>query len=151
MRPPRPLVRLFSQLQASRYRRSGGRRGGTFRGRPVLLLTTTGRRTGRARTTPLVYVRNGDSYVVVGSNAGHDHHPRWRANLLADPRATIQVAGERIPVTARFAEGDEERRLWERLVEHSPGFARYRRMTTRPFPVAVLSPRRDEDAGPAGE
>jgi deazaflavin-dependent oxidoreductase (nitroreductase family) len=143
MAVPHALVRVVSQRQARRYRRSGGRRGGTFRGRPVLLLTTTGRRTGRARTTPLVYVREGDDYVVVGSNAGHDRHPRWRANLLADPRASVQDGDRTIPVTARFAEGDEAQRLWERLAEHSPGFRRYRAMTSRPFPIAVLSPRRE--------
>lgn len=141
MAVPHPVVRLVSRLQARRYRASAGRRGGTFRGRPVLLLTTTGRRTGRARTTPLVFVREGDDYVVVGSNAGHDRQPRWRANLLADPRATVQVGPHTIPVTARFAEGAEAERLWERLAEHSPGFRRYRAMTSRPFPIAVLSPR----------
>lgn len=151
MPPPVPLVRLFSRLQARAYARSGGRRRGTFRDRPVLLLTTTGRRTGRPRTAPLVFIRDGEDLCVVGSFAGHDVQPRWFGNLRADPRATVQIGDERRPVTARFAEGDEYDRLWRRFLDHSPGFRGYRDATGRHFPIAVLSPRDDGVAAGGGE
>lgn len=147
MPPPVALVRAFSKLQARAYRRSGGRRRGTYRDRPILLLTTTGRRSGRPRTAPLVFIREGEAWCVVGSFAGHGVAPRWEGNLRADPRAEVQVGEARVPVTGRFAEGEEYARLWQRFLDHSPGYRDYRAATDRHFPIAVLSPR---DAGAAG-
>jgi deazaflavin-dependent oxidoreductase (nitroreductase family) len=141
MAPPDAVIRGFSRAQAWVYRRSHGRMWARFRGRPVLVLVTTGRRSGRPRATPLVYVTDGEAYVVTASNAGRDHDPGWVHNLRAAPRATVVVGGSEIPCAARFAEGDEAAGLWDRLVAHSPGFADYREQTARPFPVVVLTRR----------
>lgn len=141
MAPPDAVIRGFSRAQAWVFRRSHGRLWTRFRGRPVLVLATTGRRSGRLRATALVFVTDGAAYVVTGSNAGRDEDPAWVRNLRADPRATVILGGSEIPCTARFASGDEAARLWDRLVAHSPGFAAYRGQTMRPFPVVVLTPR----------
>ena len=140
MPPPGAVIRGFSQSQAWVYRRSHGRCWTRFRGREVLLLTTTGRRSRRKRTTPLVFVEHDGSFVVVGSNAGRAHHPGWVHNLRARPEAEVMHGAKRTRCTARFASGPEAADLWKRLVAHSPGFARYREDTDRPFPIAVLTP-----------
>jgi deazaflavin-dependent oxidoreductase (nitroreductase family) len=97
----------------------------TFAAVPALLLTTTGRRTGRPRTTPLLYVPDGDGYVVAGSNWGQPHHPGWALNLRADPRATATVDGRRTAVRASRAGGPERERLWALLVRTWPGYETY--------------------------
>jgi len=94
-------------------------------GLPTLLLTTTGRRSGQPRTQALLYVRDGDAYVVVGSNWGQRHHPAWSANLLAQPRATVTVRGTARPVRAVLATGAERDRLWPLLTEVWPAFDAY--------------------------
>lgn len=94
---------------------------------PSLLLTTTGRRSGRPRHNPLLYVRDGEAYVVVGSNWGQPHQPGWALNLLARPEATIGVRGRRIPVRAERATGAERDRLWRLLVAEWPPYQTYAR------------------------
>jgi deazaflavin-dependent oxidoreductase (nitroreductase family) len=92
---------------------------------PSLLLTTTGRRSGQLRTTPLLYVRDGESFVVIGSNWGQASHPAWSGNLLAHPHATVTVGGRVIPVRATLAEGPERERLRGLLLEMWPAYATY--------------------------
>ncbi|MDW5323961.1 nitroreductase/quinone reductase family protein [Plantactinospora sp. KLBMP9567] len=92
---------------------------------PSLLITTTGRRSGRPRSNPLLYVPDGDAFVVTGSNWGRPEQPAWALNLLADPSATVTVEGTRIPVRARLAEGAERERLWNLLVAEWPAYRTY--------------------------
>jgi len=106
----------------------------------VLLLTTVGRKTGKARVTPVVYIRDGNSYVIVASNSGARRNPGWFANLQANPQATIEVDDMTISVMAHKASAEEKGRLWVRLVEEGPFFEGYRKKTTRDIPVIILQP-----------
>lgn len=142
-RAGRLAQRGFTSAHAALYRRFGLAR--QIGDAPILLLTTTGRRSGRARTVPVMYVP-GDTPVLVASNGGSPSHPSWYFNLLADPRARIEVEGERSEVVARTASGEERGRLWRRAVEIYPSYADYQRRTDRPLPVVVLSPARSEPA-----
>lgn len=92
---------------------------------PSLIITTTGRRSGQPRSNPLLYVPDGDAFVVIGSNWGRQHHPAWALNLLADPTATVTVAGRTVPVRARLATGAERDRLWQLLVTEWPAYRTY--------------------------
>lgn len=108
---------------------------------PSLLLTTTGRRSGQPRSNPLLYVPDGDGYVVTGSNWGQPRHPAWSLNLLADPAAMIQVGGVRVPVRARLATGAERERLWRLVVDEWPPYETYvRRAGGRDIPIFRLEP-----------
>jgi deazaflavin-dependent oxidoreductase (nitroreductase family) len=128
----------FNGQIIEQFRANAGQVGGNFDGAPLLLLHTTGAKTGRERITPVVYLADGDRYVVFGSKAGADTNPDWYHNLLAHPATTIEVGPETVDVTARVAEGDERARLWRRQKEVMPGFAEYERKTSRPIPVVVL-------------
>lgn len=108
---------------------------------PSLILTTTGRRSGQARHNPLLYVRDGDGFVVIGSNWGKTGQPAWSHNLLADPRATVTVGGRHLPVTARLATGAERERLWDKLVAEWPAYETYvKRAGGRDIRVFRLAP-----------
>ncbi|MEV4202481.1 nitroreductase/quinone reductase family protein [Micromonospora globbae] len=108
---------------------------------PSLILTTTGRRSGQPRSTPLLYVRDEDAYVVVGSNWGQPHQPGWSLNLLADPAAEVTVRGRRVPVRAEVVTGPERDRLWQRLVTEWPAYRTYvRRAGDREIRVFRLVP-----------
>lgn len=120
------------------YRRSGGSIGGKMRGAPVLLLTTTGRRSGRAWTTPVMYRSDGNRLVIVASNGGADRPPAWSLNLGADPRATVQIGKESFPVTATVTTAEERERLWPLVVETYGGYAGYEKKTSRQIPVVLL-------------
>jgi deazaflavin-dependent oxidoreductase (nitroreductase family) len=109
-------------------------------GAPVLLLNHRGVKTGRAYTTPLVYTRDGDDYVVIASKGGHPAHPHWYLNLVAEPSATIEVGAETIAVVARVTTGDERARLYAAQAALMPNFAEYAQATTREIPVVVLAP-----------
>jgi deazaflavin-dependent oxidoreductase (nitroreductase family) len=109
---------------------------------PTLLLTTTGRRTGRSRTTALIFGRDGDDYLVVASKDGAPAHPYWYRNLQAGRSAEIQVLAERLPVVARTAGPDEKPRLWRIMTELWPNYHTYQTRTDRDIPVVVLSPKR---------
>lgn len=122
------------------YRASGGRVGGRIWGLSILLLTTSGRRTGKARTTPLCFFRDGEDLVVVASNGGMDWFPSWWLNLSHEPRATVQVGRRRRPVTAREATPEERARLWADLTSIAPGYLRYQERTRRKIPLAILHP-----------
>jgi F420H(2)-dependent quinone reductase len=115
--------------------------GGKFSGKPVLLLTTTGRRSGEPRSTVVLYIADGDNIIVIGSNAGNERPPAWTLNLLAHPDAEVQVRSKRRRVRARVAEGDERAQLWSRMNDHYTGFDNYRARTDRDIKVFVLGPR----------
>jgi deazaflavin-dependent oxidoreductase (nitroreductase family) len=110
-------------------------------GAPVLLLTTTGRKTGAPRTVPVLYLRRGDGFVLVASKAGHDEHPLWFTNLEKTPEALVEVRREKHPVRARVATEEERAALWPELVKMYPAYADYEKRTERRIPVVILEPR----------
>ncbi|MBM7092591.1 nitroreductase family deazaflavin-dependent oxidoreductase [Streptomyces sp. SID9913] len=125
-----------------RYVESDGARGHIWYGKPTLLLTTRGRRSGVLRRTGLIYGEDAGNYVVVGSNGGSDRHPHWYLNALAEPRVRVQVAAETFDAVAREAEGEERDRLWVAMAVIFPQYLSYRKQTGRRIPVVVLEPRR---------
>ena len=114
---------------------------GPFVGRPLLLLTTEGARTGTTRTVPLVYTRDGDRYVVIASKGGSPTHPAWYHNLLAHPVVGIEVGDERFEADASVVGGAERRRLYDQQAAMMPAFAGYELKTTRVIPVIALDRR----------
>ncbi len=121
------------------YRETGGRVGHDWKkGSKTLLLTTVGRRTGEERTTPLIYGRHGDDYVVVASQGGRPEHPAWYLNLLEQPEVDVQVLGERFRARARTATPDERPDLWREMVSRWRHYDEYTRRTDREIPVVVL-------------
>jgi deazaflavin-dependent oxidoreductase (nitroreductase family) len=123
------------------YRATGGRLAGSFRGAPVLLLTTIGRKSGQERTCPLLYLRDGDDYVIVASKGGFPSHPAWFLNLQANPAVTIQAGADTVSVQARVLSGDEKSRVWPRLVQLYADYQSYQDRTDRDIPVVALRPR----------
>lgn len=108
---------------------------------PTLMLTTIGRKSGRPRTSPLVYISAGEDLVVVGSNFGQQHHPAWSANLLANPSAEVQIAEQRRRVVARLATPEEKARFWPEFLEVWPAYQRYAERSGRDLRMFLLSPR----------
>ena len=106
----------------------------------MLLLTTTGRKTGKRRTTPLLYAPAGDGYVVIASKGGAPHDPLWYRNLESHPAAEVQVGRETVPVRARDAEGEERERLWRAIADLYAGYDEYAKKTSRTIPVVLLEP-----------
>ena len=136
------LLRWFLAFHVAMYRLLGGRVVGRFGKATMLLLTTTGRRSGQRRTMPLIYQRDGEDFVLIASNGGRPRHPAWWFNLQANPQATIEVGRERLEVTARAATRDEKPRLWSLMTAVYPGYDGYQQKTTRVIDVVVLTPRR---------
>jgi deazaflavin-dependent oxidoreductase (nitroreductase family) len=134
----RTTLKIVGTLHRLLYRWSAGRVGGTLRGGPVLLLTTTGRTTGRAHTWPLCYLVAGDELVVVASARGAPSHPAWYLNLQADGRVSVQRGGRTQMMVARTVHGAERARLWERVVQQYSVCAAYQRQTGREMPVVLL-------------
>lgn len=125
------------------YEKTGGRIGGRLPGgKRFLLLTTVGRKTGKRRVLPLLYVADGDRFVVAGSNAGDARPPAWWLNLQAQPTARVQADTEQLEVEAREAEGEEAARLWQKLESVYGSFPEYRQRSGRAIPVVVLEPSR---------
>ena len=122
------------------YNVSGGRIGGKMDKVPVLLLTTTGRKTGKKRTLPLVYILDGSAYVITASAGGADKNPGWFFNIRSNPQATIQVKDKHIKVMAEIAGQEKKSELWARLVEVAPNFAGYQKRTSREIPMVILHP-----------
>jgi deazaflavin-dependent oxidoreductase (nitroreductase family) len=131
-------MKEFNRKLISEFRASGGQLSGPMAGRSLLLLTTTGARSGEARTAVLGFGRIGDSYVVIASNNGAPAHPAWYHNLLADPHATLEIGPERIAVRARTAEPDER----DDLARTVPYLAQQQGLTSREIPLVVLEPER---------
>lgn len=122
------------------YRSTGGNVTGDFAGRPLLLLTTTGAKSGQQRTNPLMYTTDGDRLVVIASKGGADTNPAWYHNLRANPEATVELGEERFSVRATVIEGAERDRIFDQVVEQLPGFGEYQKNTDRLIPVVVLEP-----------
>jgi F420H(2)-dependent quinone reductase len=136
-----PLLARLMRVHTALYRATGGRIGHHVPGfPPILLLDHVGARSGMVRTTPLLYMPSGGSFVVVGSKGGHPNDPAWIHNLRAHPDTGIQVGPERIKVRAREAGADERPGLWADAVRYYPGWGRYQRRTRRVFPLVILEP-----------
>ncbi len=132
---------LFGPEHVRVYRETDGEHGYHWRGTEILLLSTRGRSSGEERTTPLIHRADGDRWIVVASKGGAPDHPDWYKNLEADPMALIQVKGERIPVRAVDAGGDERERLWKLMTEVWPAYDEYQQRTDREIPVVIFSRR----------
>lgn len=124
------------------FRANGGKVGGPFEGAALVLLTTTGARTGRPHTTPAMYVRDGDRILVTASNAGADHHPHWFRNLVANPQVTVEIGDdggiETYPAVADVLQGRERDLMYARFCQMSDQFAEYQTKTDRVIPVVAL-------------
>jgi deazaflavin-dependent oxidoreductase (nitroreductase family) len=137
-----PLIKAMSRLNTWVYRATGGKVGGKFmRGAPVLLLTTIGRKSGEPKTAPLLYLKDGDDYVIVASKGGMSHNPLWFKNLEANPNVEVEVGKRKVAMIARRANAAEKERLWPPLVEMYSSYADYQARTTREIPVVILSPK----------
>ena len=134
-------LKTFGKLHIPLYRASRGRLFGQIDRAPVLLLTTVGRRSGRPRTAPVVYLADGERLIVIGSNAGHSKAPAWSLNLEANPVAEVELGAERRNVLARIAAGEERAELWRKVNEMYSGFDDYSARTTREIRLFVLEPR----------
>ncbi len=134
----RAMLKVIGTLHRVLYRCSGGRMGTTFRGGPVLLLTTTGRKSKQERTWPICYLRVGDELVLVASGGGAVRHPAWYLNLRANPRVSVQIGERTSTMLARRAEWFERPWLWERFVRRYPVCAVYQRKSGRKLPVVIL-------------
>jgi deazaflavin-dependent oxidoreductase (nitroreductase family) len=130
----------FNRRIIEEFRANEGKVGGMFQNAPVLLLTSTGAKSGQARTTPVVYTRDDGRFVIIASKGGAPTNPAWYHNLRANPKATIEVGTEAIPVKATITEGPERDRLFDAMSRVMPGFADYQRNTKRVIPVVVLEP-----------
>jgi deazaflavin-dependent oxidoreductase (nitroreductase family) len=141
------LIKGVSKIHLVVHRLSRGRFLGRVAGMPVLLLTTTGRRTGKARTTPLTFFRDGADLVVVASNDGAERPPDWSLNLQQNPRAVVEIGTDELTVQARTASAEERERLWVVITATYSGYARYQKKTARQIPVLILTPDRESDRG----
>lgn len=131
----------WNQHIIAEFRANAGRVGGPFEGKDLLLLTTTGARTGLPRTNPTAYIRDGDRLVIIASKGGAPENPDWYHNLLANPKVTLEIGTETIEATATPITGGPERdRLFAAMVAVMPGFAEYETKTNRVIPVVALTP-----------
>jgi proline iminopeptidase len=130
---------LFGQKHVQRYRETDGQVGHLWkRGSKILLLTTKGRKTGKATTTPLIYENDGENYVIVASKGGAPEHPGWYRNLAKSPDVEVQVKDDVFSARARVAEGAERERLWKLVNQQWPDYDAYQQRTEREIPVVVL-------------
>ncbi|MFD0687428.1 nitroreductase family deazaflavin-dependent oxidoreductase [Actinomadura fibrosa] len=129
---------LFGKEHVKRYQETDGEVGHEWQGTVTLLLTTTGRRSGQPRTTPLIYQQEGDAYLVVASNGGADEPPLWYRNLEANPEVRVQVKGDKFTARARTATPEEKPALWKKMAAVWPQYDEYQKKTGRPIPVVVL-------------
>jgi deazaflavin-dependent oxidoreductase (nitroreductase family) len=130
----------FNEKIIDEFRANGGKVGGPFEGASLLLLHTTGAKTGRTRVKPLVYRRDGDRLVVFGTKGGSPTHPEWFYNVRANPRVTVEVGSDRFEADARVALPDERDRIWRLQTQDVPVFADYQKRTDRTIPVVILEP-----------
>ena len=138
---PAGLLRSVGKMNVPLYRATRGRLGATWGRAPVLLLTTTGRRSGQQRTAPVVYLADGERLVVIGSNAGNERAPAWALNLKDSPACEVEVGGQHRLLNSRVAEGEERADLWRKMNEQYAGFEDYDQRTSRDIPVFVLESR----------
>jgi deazaflavin-dependent oxidoreductase (nitroreductase family) len=129
----------FNRRIIEEFRANGGKVGGQFEGAPMLLLHTTGAKSGEERVNPLVYQQVGEELAVFGSRGGAPTHPDWYRNILAEPSVTVEVGTETVPMQARITSGEERDRIWEQQKAIAPGFAEYEKTANREIPVVLLS------------
>jgi F420H(2)-dependent quinone reductase len=135
------LIKWMSRLNTWMYRRGGGEGlGGTFQKIPVALLTTTGRKTGKPRVSPLYFLRDGDRVIVPASKGGAEKNPMWYLNLKANPKVTVQIKKEVLDRTARDATDEERQKYWPQLVAMYPTYENYQSWTDRTIPIVVCEP-----------
>ncbi len=120
------------------FRANGGKVGGMFAGAPLLILHSTGAKSGETRTHPMMYQKRDDGYAIFASMGGAPTNPAWYHNLVANPDATIEIGGDTVAVTARVTDGEERTTIWEKMKSDFPTFAEYEQNTTRTIPVVVL-------------
>src|SRR5205085_3476464 len=130
--------RNWMQAHIEEFRANGGQLGGMFAGSPVLLLTTTGAKSGQRHTTPVMYYKDGDRLLIFASKGGAPTHPAWYHNLLAHPQVTVEVGTETYEATATVLKGEERDRLYARQAELYPQFGQYQARTNRKIPVIAL-------------
>jgi deazaflavin-dependent oxidoreductase (nitroreductase family) len=138
----RLFLKTIGAVHRAVYRASGGRIAGSIQGVPVLLLTTRGRKTGKRRVTPLLYVADGERIVVVASNGGSDKSPAWWLNICSEPAVEVEIGRRTIAMTASKASAEERARLWPEFTSRYAGYATYAARTAREIPVVVLTPAR---------
>jgi deazaflavin-dependent oxidoreductase (nitroreductase family) len=134
------FFKLFMAIHVGIYRLSGGKLGGSMGRSRILLLTTTGRKSGKTYTTPLGCFDHKDGYVIVASNAGQPTNPGWYFNLMSNPRVLVQVMDKVFNVTAEVLSGDARAQAWQQVVEAAHGYAGYEQKTTREIPLILLRP-----------
>lgn len=132
-------MQAINRQVIAEFRANGGEVGGQFAGAPLLLLTTTGAKSGAPRISPLAYTADGARLVVIASKGGAPTDPDWFRNLVANPDATVELGSETFPVRATVADGAERDRLYDQMAARMPNFAEYQRNTTRRIPVVVLA------------
>lgn len=136
-----PVIRVMSRLNTWAYRLTGGRVGGKWlHGEPIILLTVTGRKSGRKLTVPLIHLRDGERVVIVASKGGMDKHPLWYLNLVANPDAEVQFGSEVRRMRAHTADETERAHYWPKLVGLNADFTDYQARTARKIPVVILTP-----------
>jgi F420H(2)-dependent quinone reductase len=138
--PARLAWKLGSGAHAGVYRATGGKLFGRMGKSPILLLNTVGRKSGKKRTSPLLYVMDGEDFVIVASKGGASAHPAWYLNLRANPEATVEIGDREVRVRAEEANSEEKSRLWQKMVEMYPAYDDYQKRTEREIPLLVLHP-----------
>ncbi|ORW04312.1 nitroreductase family deazaflavin-dependent oxidoreductase [Mycobacterium kyorinense] len=134
------LLKYFARAHIWVYRRTNGRLGARLLWFPAALLTTTGRKTGEPRTTPTLYLRDGDRVILPASFGGRAENPTWYLNLHANPNVEVQIRAERLRLTARDATDEERQRYWPALIRMYPPYRGYRQATDRVIPLVVCEP-----------
>lgn len=134
------IMRLFLGLHVFLYRLTGGKVGGHISSMDILLLDSVGRRTGKKRTTPVAFIRDGQNFVVTASNGGAPNHPGWYYNLRSQPKTSIQVMNQNLRVEAELAYSEDRQRLWNELVRVNSQFAEYQTKTSREIGMFILRP-----------
>src|SRR5918995_7266501 len=145
-KPATLALKLGSGVHAGVYRATNGKLFGRMGKSPILLLNTVGRKSGKKRTTPLLYVMDGDDFVVIASKGGAATHPAWYLNLRANPEATVEIGDREVQVEAEVADPEEKTRLWQKMVEMYPAYDDYQRKTEREIPLLLLRPVEGERA-----
>src|ERR671912_2380102 len=139
-KPANLALKLGSGVHSGVYRATGGKLFGRMGKSPILLLNTMGRKSGKKRTTPLLYVMDGEGFVIIASKGGAPTHPAWYLNLIANPDATVEVGDREVRVRAEEADSEEKARLWQKMVEMYPTYDHYQTKTKREIPLLVLHP-----------
>jgi deazaflavin-dependent oxidoreductase (nitroreductase family) len=131
-------LNLLGEAHVRAYRETNGETGYIWNGAPILLLTTKGRKSGEARTIPIIFSRYGEAYVIMGSKGGSPVHPKWYLNILDDPHVELQVKADKFAATARTAQSPEREKIWAEALKTWPRYAEYQSRTERQIPVVVI-------------